>query len=76
MKLIPRDQVPNNANIINSHTIYKVKINEDKPMKLKARIAPHGNEDSLKSVLKSDCCICCPTGLRIVVMISSFLAGF
>ena len=71
VKLIPRDQVPANSNVINSHVIYKVKINDDQTLKLKDRIAPHGNEDSLRSVLKSDCSMCSPTGVRIVIMISS-----
>ena len=64
---IPRSAVPEDANVIGSHTIYKVKANDDKSLKLKARIAPHGNEDSMKADMKSECCICSPTGVRIVL---------
>ena len=64
---IPRSAVSDDANIIGSHTIYKIKSNDDKSLKIKARIAPHGNEDSMKSEMKSDCCICSPTGVRIVL---------
>lgn len=33
--------VPKDANIIKSHVIYKVKINDDVSKKMKSRIAPH-----------------------------------
>lgn len=49
-------EVANDASIIKSNNIYKVKMNDDKTWKLKARIAPHGNEDSIKDILKSDSC--------------------
>jgi len=66
IKIIPRDDVPADANMVNSHVLYKVKQNEDGSLKLKARITPHGNEDDLKIVLPLDCAICPPTGMRIV----------
>ena len=43
------------TNIISSHAIYKIKLNEDLSLKLKARIAPYANEDSEKDVTKTDC---------------------
>lgn len=66
VKIVPRSCVPVNANVIGSHTIYKIKANDDQTLKLKARIAPHGNEDSDKSNLRSDCNMCPPIGIRIV----------
>lgn len=42
-KVVPKDEVPDGANIVNSHTIYKVKVNNDASHKMKARISPHGN---------------------------------
>lgn len=57
--------------MISSHTLYKVKQNDDRSLKLKARIAPHGNEDNLKDVLTKDCSTCPPTGLRILESIAS-----
>lgn len=35
--------------------LYKIKIEENDALKLKARIALHGNEDSIKHDLRSDC---------------------
>lgn len=63
--------VPQGANVINSHTTYKVKKNDDGTLKLKARIAPHGNEDNLKDILSKDCTTCPPTGLRVLESIVS-----
>jgi len=65
-RIIPKDKSTSGANIIGSHTLYKVKHNDDGSLKLKARIAPHGNEDDIKHMLNKDCTICPPTGLRIV----------
>lgn len=58
--------MPSNANIVNSNVLYKMKYNDDKSLKLKAGIAPHGNKDDLKDVLTKDCTTCPPTGIRII----------
>lgn len=58
--------VPDGANVIISHTLYKVKHNNDGTLKLKARKAPHGNEDDPKHLLSKDCSMCPPTGLCIL----------
>lgn len=71
VSVIPRSSLPRNANVISSHTIYKIKITDDDGLKLKARIAPHGNEDSIKEDLKSDCNMCSPSGVRVVLCIAS-----
>lgn len=71
VKIVRRTTIPTDANIISSHTLYKLKVNDDSSLKLKARIAPHGNEDSLKTVLRNDCCMCAPMGIRIVLMLAS-----
>lgn len=55
------------ANVIGSHVIYKLKYKDDKYIKLKARIAPLGNEDLLKHDLRSDCSICIAIGMRILL---------
>lgn len=54
VKIVPHSDVPSDANIVNSHVLYKVKNNDDGSLKLKARIAPHCNEDDLKDFLTSD----------------------
>lgn len=66
MKVVPRNDVPDDANVINSHTLYKIKINDDRSPNLKACIPLHGNEDATKSLLSADCTICPADGLRIV----------
>lgn len=58
VKSIPRSEFTNEANYISSHTLYKVNQNDDGSLKLKSRIAPHGNEDDLKEVLNNDCSTC------------------
>ena len=73
VKIVSRDEVPPQANVIGSHVLYKLKLNDDGSLKLKARIAPHGNEDDLKDLLASDCSTCPPTGLRIVESIASLM---
>ena len=56
---------------MNSHVIYKLKYNDDKTLALKARIAPHGNEDDEKEILTTDCQTCPPTGIRIILSVAS-----
>lgn len=71
VKLIFRSDLPSHANVMNSRVLYKVKHNDDGSLKLKARIAPNGNEDALKDILTKDCTICPPAGLRIVESVAS-----
>lgn len=71
VKPVSLAEIPAKANIIASHTIYKLKINDDHSLKLKARIAPHGNEDSSRSLLRSDCSMCPPLGFRIIASLAS-----
>lgn len=74
VKKVPIEDVPKNANVISSHVIYKVKVKDDKSLKLKARIAPHGNENSLKNELKSDFAMCPPLGIRIILSIATIFS--
>ena len=66
VRLIPISEIPENVNVIRSHVLYKVKDCDDGTKLLKARIAPHGNEDSEKDGLKTDSATCPPVGIRIV----------
>lgn len=70
VKVIPRPQVPADANIIGSHTVYKIKTKDDDSLKLKGRIAPHGNEDSDTIHLRTTCVMCPPLGIRITFTVS------
>lgn len=74
IKIAKRSNLPPDANTI-SHVAYKFKLNDDLSLKLKARIAPHGNEDNDKDVMKTDCCMCFPLGIRVVLSISSYKNG-
>jgi len=65
--------VPENANVITSHVIYKVKLNDDGSFKMKARIAPHGNKDKERDQLKSDSASCPPTGIRMLLSIAAIM---
>lgn len=71
VKIVPISDVPDGANVIGSHVLYKVKKNDDESLKLKSRIAPHGNEDDLKEELTTDCAVISPLGLRIVQSIAA-----
>lgn len=39
-------------------------------LQLMALTAPHGNEDSLKHELRSDCSMCAPTGAWILISLA------
>jgi len=69
--------LPNSANVISSHTVYKVKTDESGAKSLKARIVAHGNEDRDKHTVRKDSaaaqfdvvrillCVCSIKGLRL-----------
>ena len=65
------EKVPKNSNIITSHVIYRVKENNDGSLKMRARIAPHGNKDKDRDTLKTDSSQRPPTRIRILLSISS-----
>lgn len=50
----PEKEVPQDANVITSHVVYKIKTAETGEMKLKARIVPHGNRDKDKEDIRKD----------------------
>jgi len=66
-------KVPQFSNVISSHVLYKVKKMDDGSMKMKARIAPHGNKDKFKNDVKKDSATCPPVGIRIALSIASML---
>lgn len=63
--------VDSRTNIISSHELYKVKVDENKLFKWEARIAPHEDKDSLKRELRSGCLMCAPVGVQILVPIAA-----
>eukprot|EP00737_Agarophyton_chilense_P003040 gb/GEZJ01003522.1/.p1 GENE.gb/GEZJ01003522.1/~~gb/GEZJ01003522.1/.p1 ORF type:complete len:354 (-),score=32.73 gb/GEZJ01003522.1/:1281-2342(-) len=68
---VPLPQVPEDANIIRRHVFYKIKKCDDSSMVLKARIAPHSNDDKHKHALKTDYATRLPVGIRILFSIST-----
>ena len=60
-------EVPDTANVISSHVLYKIKQLDDGSRLCKARISPHGNKDRERKDLKTDSASCPPLGIRIVL---------
>lgn len=54
LRRVSRNDVLDNANISNSHKIFKIKTNDDVSLAMKARIAPEANENSCKYLLRLD----------------------
>lgn len=50
--------------------MYKIKVREEEELRWKARITPHGNEYSIKFELKSDCSMCLPLGICMVLTVA------
>lgn len=67
---IPISKIPEGANVINSHVFYRFKKCDDYSLVLKARIAPHGNEDKDKLSLKTDSATCLLTGIRLLLSLA------
>lgn len=66
VKILPRSSNSWCASIISSHTVYKLKQIYDKSLRLKAHIATHGDENSDKDNLHTECCMGPPVGIWIV----------
>lgn len=63
--------VSTDANIIISHVVYKVKVEDGRVLKLNARILTHGNEESLPHALQSDCSMCSPVSMRTIFSVAA-----
>lgn len=50
---------------------HKVKRSDKDTLKLKGKIAPHGNEDTLRDTPTKDCAMCPPAGVRILKSLAS-----
>ena len=72
VRMVHVSKVPSDANVITSHVIYKVKLNDDASLKIRARIAPHGDKDTDQYQLKTDFSVCPPTGIWILLSLASF----
>lgn len=72
VSVVKRNLVPCDANFICSHVLYKVNIQHDASLKLRARIVQHGNEHSDKHIVRSDYCICSPLGIPVIATVSTY----
>lgn len=68
---IPKTSVLIFVNVTNSHTVYILKIEDDRGLKVAARFAPRGNEYSLKYILNNDCGMRPSVGVIILESIAS-----
>lgn len=77
VEVVPINMIPPKLNIVYCHVVYNLKQNDDKYLKLTARLAPHENEDDLKELLSKDCTKCPPTGIRILqsILFSTRMEG-
>lgn len=50
VKVVTRSAIRRDVNINGSYTGYKIELNDDRFLKLKTSIAPHGNEGSDRDV--------------------------
>lgn len=66
-----KTSIPRNTNNIGLNIIYKAKHSNDGTLQLKARIAPHGNEEKLKHTLSKDYAVFLPTGVHILESVAS-----
>lgn len=67
---IPTAEEPSDANMMCSRVSHKMEHKNDNLLTLKARIAPHGNEDSMKPEVKTDCCTCFSSEIRLLLSLS------
>lgn len=72
-KETPEGQVESNSNEKISHVIYKIKVNEDGTLKLKARICPRGNRDELKDEVRKDSATAQFNVIRLILEIATYL---
>lgn len=74
-QVVKDTEVPRDANAISSHVAYKVKVNEDGTLKLKAWICPHGNRDKDKDGTRKDSDASQLPVIRLMLSLSA-LMGF
>lgn len=71
---VPRKEVPIGANVIGSHLVYKVKV-EEGSKRLKARLCPHENRDMERGSVRKDSSTAQFDVVRIVLSTNSDVGG-
>lgn len=67
--------LPQKANLISSHILFRVKTNDDGSLRLKGRIVVHGNRDDEKKTVRSDSAAADMMIVRLVASLAAIL-GF
>lgn len=71
VRTVSMNEVPTNVVLVGSRILYKVKIRDDKPHRLNARIAPHGNENLMRNELWFVCASYPQFRLRILLSVAA-----
>lgn len=74
-KEVPDSYVPRGANVISSHTLFKVKSHEEDRLEMKARFVLHGNRDKQKDDIRKDSAAADMIVFRLVLSLALIL-GF
>ena len=75
IELVDPADVPKDANVIRSHSVYKVKTDEEGQLKLKTRIVPHGNRDEGRFGVRRDSSSAELSVIRLLLALATIL-GF
>lgn len=70
-KVVKRFSLPPDANMIWRNVIYKVKLNDDLSLNLKAKLCTDPIEDVDKAAIKAGNCVCSTLGILVLLLISS-----
>ena len=73
IKEISWRELPNDANVISSHLVYKIKPDPEVKglLKLKARLCVHGNRDKEKDYMRSDAAVASHEGFRLLYSLAA-----
>lgn len=69
---ISEKDIPEGANVISSHVVYKIKTDEKGEHRLKARICPHGNKDAMKDGIRKDSATAQFNVIRMMLAMTTF----
>lgn len=71
--VVKSSELPRDANIIGSHTVYRVKEYDDGHLKMKARLVLHGNRDKDRFTFRKDSASADLAAVRLPISFSQIL---
>lgn len=71
--VVKSSELPRDANIIGSHTVYRVKEDDDGHLKMKARLVLHGNRDKDRFTVRRDSASADLAAVRLLISLSQIL---